>query len=79
MRKPIVAVLALMALAGCDAAPTISVEGIDGSQDGGVIFGSGNRAGSDSTTITTTTATGENTDATTSNDGRGGVIFGSGN
>lgn len=79
MRKRIVAVLALVVLAGCEATPTISVEGVGGLQDGGVIFGSGNRAGSDSTGTSTTSATGENTGATTSDDGRGGVIFGSGN
>ena len=79
MKKRVAAVLVLVALAGCEATPTISADGVHGSRDGGVIFGSGNRSGSDSTSTTTTTSTGENTGATTSDDGRGGVIFGSGN
>ena len=77
MKKRVAAVLVLVGMAGCEATPTISADGVRGSQDGGVIFGSGNRSGSDSTS--TTTSTGENTGATTSDDGRGGVIFGSGN
>jgi hypothetical protein len=78
MKKRVAAVLVLVCVAGCEGTPTISADGVRGSQDGGVIFGSGNRSGSDSTG-TTTTSTGENTGATTSDDGRGGVIFGSGN
>jgi hypothetical protein len=76
MRKRVVAVLATVVLAGCEGAPTISADGVGESRDGGVIFGSGNR--SDSTGTSTTTSAGENTSATTE-DGRGGVILGSGN
>ena len=73
MTKRIAAVLGVLVLAGCEAAPTISAEGVGESQDGGVIFGSGNRAGSDSTGT-------NNTTTTSTEDGRGGgVIFGSGN
>lgn len=77
MKKRIAAVLSVVLLAGCEAAPTINASGAGESRDGGVIFGSGNRAGSDSTGTTTTSATGENTNATTG-DGRGGLILGSG-
>lgn len=76
MTKRIVAVAAVALLAGCDSAPTITAEASVPSLDGGVIFGSGHRSGSDSTSITSTT--GENEDATTQTE-RGGVIFGSGN
>jgi hypothetical protein len=71
MKKRVAAVLAVVVLAGCEAAPTISAEGVGESRDGGVILGSGNRAGSDSTVT--------NTNTTSTDDGRGGVIFGSGN
>jgi hypothetical protein len=78
MKKRIVlATAALLGMAACDSAPTISADGTTGSLDGGVIFGSGNRSGSDSTSAAAA-SNGENADATTE-EGRGGVVFGSGN
>lgn len=79
MRKRIVvlATAAALGVGACDSAPTISAEGVSGSRDGGVIFGSGNRSGSDSTNASAT-SNGENADATTE-ESRGGVVLGSGN
>jgi len=60
-----------LALAGCESSPTITAEVAGPLHDGGVIFGSGHRSSSDSTSTST-----QSTDATTQE--RGGVIFGSG-
>lgn len=76
MKKRIVAVAAVALLGGCESAPTISAEPSVPSLDGGVIFGSGHRSGSDSTGTSATSTTSEN--ATTQEE-RGGVILGSRN
>jgi hypothetical protein len=79
MTKRIMAVMAIALLAGCDSAPTISAGAAGPLHDGGVVFGSGHRSGSgsDTTGTSTTSATGENENATTQEE-RGGVVFGSG-
>ncbi len=78
MKKARLAVVAIAVLAGCGELPTSS-ENKDGppvaggpSYDGGLVFGSGNRAHGDSTQTTTSTASSDST-------GRGGLVFGSGN
>lgn len=77
MKTARLALGALVILAGCAELPTDSKAGrpeVGGpSYDGGLVFGSGNRAQGDSTQTTTTSTT--NTDST----GRGGLVFGSGN
>lgn len=71
MKTRLAAVLGMGLLAGCEAAgPTISAEAAGPALDGGVMFGSGHRSGSDSTTTQSDAAT----QATS-----GGVMFGSGN
>lgn len=72
MTRRIVAVAAIALMGGCDSTPTSSVENLGALHSGGVIFGSGHR--SDSTTTSTTS---ENDEATAQEE-RGGVIFGSG-
>lgn len=59
-------------LAGCGTHPTISAEAAAPAQDGGVMFGSGHRSGTDSDS----TSTGQNDNAPVQTEG--GVIFGSG-
>ena len=71
MKKRFAVMLGMGLMAGCGgSSPTITAEASGPALDGGVIFGSGHR--SDSTSTTT-----QNNNATTQ--ASGGVIFGSGN
>lgn len=73
MNKRFAAVLGLGLLAGCSVeSPTASAEAGAASLNGGVMFGSGHRSDSDSTSTGN-----ENSNATTQ-DASGGVMFGSG-
>jgi hypothetical protein len=86
MKAPYVllASIVISAVAACGPSPTGMEAAPQGgtyntSSDGGLVFGSGNRTESDTTETTTTTSTADAGGESDSEDGRGGLVFGSGN